>query len=348
MKNLKPSDLKVCTLGSHCSLQVLKGAKDEGLSTYLICDKKRYNLYKRFSFIDSILIVDSFERILEKSYQDRMNELNCILVPHGTLISSLSPDQIENISIPMFGNRFILRWEASRNLKEKLMLNAKLSIPGAIKTKHDINGLCICKLHGAAGGRGYFLAWDKKSFEDGCKKLLNLGTISSEDDVYIQEYIQGVPVFLHYFYSPISDEVEFMGVDRRYESDVDGIARIPAMEQMKIGIDPTYNVVGNIPLVLRESLLEEVYDMGEKFVKAARNMVPPGIPGPFCLEGVYTKDGSFITFEFSARIVAGTNLYVKGSPYSDMLFEKDMSMGRRIASEIRVSSTSKQLERILT
>jgi 5-formaminoimidazole-4-carboxamide-1-(beta)-D-ribofuranosyl 5'-monophosphate synthetase len=348
MKNLKPGNLKVCTLGSHCSLQVLKGAKDEGLSTYLICDKRRYNVYRRFSFIDSILIVDRFERILEKSYQDRINELNCILVPHGTLISSLTSDQIENISVPIFGNRFILRWEASRALKEKLMLNAKLTIPKAVRTKNDIVGLCIVKLHGAAGGRGYFLAWNKKSFEEGCRKLVNLGTISSENDVYIQEYVQGVPVFLHYFYSPISGEVEFMGVDRRYESDVDGIGRIPSKEQLNITIDPTYNVIGNIPLVLRESLLEEVYNMGEKFVKAARNMIPPGIPGPFCLEGVYTKDGSFITFEFSARIVAGTNLYMKGSPYSEMLFAREMSMGRRIASEIKVSSSSKQLDKILT
>ena len=36
----------ISTLGSHCSLQVLKGAKDEGFKTLLICEKKRGSLYK--------------------------------------------------------------------------------------------------------------------------------------------------------------------------------------------------------------------------------------------------------------------------------------------------------------
>lgn len=348
MKNLKPRNLNVCTLGSHCSLQVLKGAKDEGLATYLICDKRRYNVYRRYPFIDSILIVNGFERILEKAFQDRLNELNCILVPHGTLISTLTSEQIEGITVPIFGNRFILKWEADRFLKEKLMVTAKLNLPKVLRTKNEIDRLCIVKLHGAAGGRGYFMAWDKSSFENGCSRLVNSGTISSENDVYIQEYIQGVPVFLHYFYSPISNDLEFMGVDRRYESDIDGIGRIPSKEQLNVVIEPTYNVIGNIPLVLRESLLEEVYNMGEKFVEASKILVPPGILGPFCLEGVYTKDGVFITFEFSARIVAGTNLYVTGSPYSEMLFAKGMSMGRRIASEIKISSSRRQLGKILT
>ncbi len=38
----------IMTLGSHCSLQVLKGAKDEGFQTLLICEEKRVSLYKRF------------------------------------------------------------------------------------------------------------------------------------------------------------------------------------------------------------------------------------------------------------------------------------------------------------
>ncbi len=51
----------IATLGSHCSLQVLKGAKDEGLKTILVCEKKREKLYKRFPFIDELIMVDSFK-----------------------------------------------------------------------------------------------------------------------------------------------------------------------------------------------------------------------------------------------------------------------------------------------
>ena len=263
------------TLGSHCSLQVLKGAKDEGFETLLITEKKRYHVYNRFGFIDHVILVDKFRDILESDIQNRLNKLNCILIPHGTLISSLSSEEIESINVPFFGNKFILRWEADRNLKQKLMLESKLQIPRTIKSKSEINDLCIVKLHGAAGGKGYFLTSDQKGFDEGYNKLLNDNIVTDENSLYIQEYVRGVPVYLHFFYSPISGEIEFMGVDRRYESDIDGISRIPSKHQLNVPIEPTYNVVGNIPLVLRESLLEGVYEMGENFVQASEKLVPP-------------------------------------------------------------------------
>ncbi|HEY7777313.1 MAG TPA: formate--phosphoribosylaminoimidazolecarboxamide ligase [Nitrososphaeraceae archaeon] len=336
------------TLGSHCSLQVLKGAKDEGFKTLLITEKNRYHIYQRFSFIDHIILVDKFRDILNSDIQNRLKQLDCILIPHGTLISNLTSDEIESINIPVFGNKFILRWEADRNLKQKLMVESKLQVPGEINSKSEIKDLCIVKLHGAAGGKGYFLTSDQKGFEEGFHRLLKDNVVTSEMDLYIQEYVKGVPVFLHFFYSPISGEIEFMGVDRRYESDIDGISRIPAKDQLNVTTEPTYNVVGNIPLVLRESLLEGVYKMGENFVEASERLVPPGMPGPFCLEGVYNKDAKFISFEFSARIVAGTNLYVSGSPYSDFLFQNNMSMGRRIALEIKNAINKRKLDKVLT
>jgi 5-formaminoimidazole-4-carboxamide-1-(beta)-D-ribofuranosyl 5'-monophosphate synthetase len=205
------------------------------------------------------------------------------------------------------------------------------------------------KLHGAAGGRGYFLAWDRESFEEGARRLIDQKTIRGESDLYIQEFIRGVPVYLQYFYSPITEELELLGIDRRYESDIDGISRIPAKQQLGTGsIEPSYNVIGNIPLVLRESLLEEVYKMGENFVHAAERLVPPGMPGPFCLEGVYDSEGKFTTFEFSARIVAGTNLYLDGSPYSGLLYDEPMSMGRRIAREVKVAKKEGKLGKVIT
>lgn len=81
---------------------------------------------------------------------------------------------------------------------------------------------------------------------------------------------------------------------------------------------------------------------------AARRLVSPGMTGPFCLEGVYDEDGKFTTFEFSARIVAGTNLYVDGSPYSSLIYNEPMSMGRRIAREIKNAKTRNQLSKVVT
>ena len=95
-------------------------------------------------------------------------------------------------------------------------------------------------------------------------------------------------------------------------------------------------------------LLDEVYKMGESFVRASERLVPPGMPGPFCLEGVYDREGKFTTFEFSARIVAGTNLYLDGSPYSGLLYNDPMSMGRRIAREVKTASKKNKLTKVVT
>ena len=338
----------IATLGSHCSLQVLKGAKDEGFRTLLVCEKSRLGLYKRFNFIDDMIVVDKFSEILEHFCQMRLEQTNSIIIPIGTLVAYMSTEQIESIASPFFGNKWILRWESDRMLKQKLMEESRLKTPKAVKSKNEIEKLCIVKLHGAAGGRGYFLAWNKKTFEEGAEKLIERNVINSEDELYIQEYVTGVPAYLQYFYSPLTNEIELMGVDRRYESDIDGLGRIPSKQQLGIDLEPSYNVVGNIPLVLRESLLAEVYAMGEKFVAAAKRLIPPGMTGPFCLEGVYDREGEFTTFEFSARIVAGTNLYVEGSPYSDLIFAEPMSMGRRIARELKIANKKGRINEVIT
>lgn len=337
------------TLGSHCALQVLKGAKDEGFETLLVCEKKRERLYRRFNFIDKIILVDSFRDILEQKYASQLNEQNTIIIPHGTLISQMTSSEIESIKIPIFGNKWILRWESDRMMKEKLMIESRLRIPKSIPNPTEINGLTIAKRHGAAGGKGYFLTTSEKDYKEKRDRLINQGIIKGDSDLYLQEYAFGVSAYLQYFHSPINNELEFFGIDRRYESDIDGLGRIPAPQQISVDKIPSFNVIGNSPLVLRESLLEEVYSMGERFTEAAKRLVPPiGMTGPFCLEGVYNEDGQFTTFEFSARIVAGTNLYVDGSPYTTFMYDEPMSMGRRIAREIKIAKKNDQIAQVVT
>nr|WP_243666637.1 DUF1297 domain-containing protein [Vulcanisaeta sp. JCM 16159] len=106
--------------------------------------------------------------------------------------------------------------------------------------------------------------------------------------------------------------------------------------------------MGNIPLVLRESLLPKVLDYGIKFTEETRRALPPGIIGPFSLEGVIDDEANIRIFEFSGRIVAGTNLYVYGSPYSYLYWSEPMSMGRRIAREVRMAIEKDSLERVVT
>ena len=338
----------IATLGSHCALQVLKGAKDEGFKTILICEKKREKLYRRFAFIDELVLVDSFLELLEQKCLSVLNENNSIIIPHGTFISQMSSEQIESIKIPTFGNKWILRWESDRAMKEKLIREAKLDTPNTVSSPKDIRGLTIAKRHGAAGGKGYFLTTSEKDYVQKRDRLISQGLIKGDGDLYLQEYHSGVLAYLQYFYSPLKDEIEFFGVDRRHESDIDGIARIPAAQQMEMDSIPSFNVISNSPMVLRESLLDQVFSMGERFVEASKKLVSPGMNGPFCIEGVYDENGKFTTFEFSARIVAGTNLYIDGSPYTSLLYNEPMSMGRRIAREIKQAEKSGSLDKVVT
>ena len=338
----------IATLGSHCSLQVLKGAKDEGFKTVLVCEKKREKLYRRFPFIDKFILVDSFREILEEGIQKELEQLKTVIIPHGTLIAQMSSEEIESIKTPIFGNKWILRWESNREMKEKLMKEAKLPIPKQISSPDEIDKLVIVKRQGAAGGKGYFMASSKQDYHKKRNELIQQKIISEDEVLYIQEYAAGVLAYLQFFYSPLKNELEFFGVDQRHESDIEGLSRIPSEQQMKTNKVPSFNVIGNSPLVLRESLLDEVYTMGENFVDASRRIVSPGMNGPFCIEGVYDENAKFTSFEFSARIVAGTNIYMDGSPYYSLLFNEHMSMGKRIAREISSAINTNQLDKITT
>ena len=69
--------------------------------------------------------------------------------------------------------------------------------------------------------------------------------------------------------------------------------------------------------------------------------------GPFCLEAIITPNQEFFVIEISCRIVAGTNLFINGSPYASLYYQKDVSTGRRIAMEIKKAIKEKSTEKIL-
>ncbi|ABN70614.1 Protein of unknown function DUF1297 [Staphylothermus marinus F1] len=137
-----------------------------------------------------------------------------------------------------------------------------------------------------------------------------------------------------------------MGADIRYESNVDGAKRLPPT--LAGEVEPSFVVVGNIPLVLRESLLPKVLEYGTRFVEATKRKLPPGIIGPFSLESIITEDLEVKVFEFSGRIVAGTNLYIHGSPYSLLYWDEPMSMGRRKARKLKLAISKNLLELVVT
>jgi len=333
------NNYKIATIGSHSALQILKGAHDEGFSTIAICLKGRERPYKMFKVADEIIIIKDYSELTK--IQDKLIKKNAIFIPHASLIAYLGIDKVENFKVPYYGNKNILRFEADRRIERKWLKKSGLKLPKIFENPKDINRAVIVKFHGAKGGKGYFLAKNERDFIQKIKS-------HPKEDYVIQEYIVGVPMFIHYFYSPLTDELEIMGFDKRYESNVDSLGRVSARDQMALPkVDPSYVIVGNIPVVIRESFLPRIIEMGESVIKESRKLTQRGLWGPFCLEAILTPDEEIRVFEISARIVAGTNPYVDGSPYTWLKYDEPMSTGRRISREIKIAIKNKQLKKIL-
>ncbi|HOT84716.1 MAG TPA: formate--phosphoribosylaminoimidazolecarboxamide ligase [Methanofastidiosum sp.] len=322
------TDYTIATLGSHSSLQILKGAKDEGFKTLCIAKKGSEKVYKSFGVADEIISVDHFKELFD--LQDELLKRNTILIPHGSFIAYMKIEDFKNLKVMYFGNKDVLEWESARDLERKWLTDANIKIPRIFDKPEDIDRPVIVKFYGAKGGMGYFLAKDTDDFYEKIADHIN-------EKYVIQEYIIGVPAYFHYFYSLLNNELEIMSFDKRYESNVDSIGRISARDQFALKkIDPSYVVVGNIPITVRESLLPEIFGMGERVIEKSKQLISErGLFGPFCLEGVITPEAEIYIFEISARIVAGTNLFEPYSPYTYIKYGKPMSTGRRIALEIK-------------
>jgi 5-formaminoimidazole-4-carboxamide-1-(beta)-D-ribofuranosyl 5'-monophosphate synthetase len=344
-------DITIATLGSHTSLHILKGAKKEGFKTAVVCEKGREVPYQRFKVADEYIIVDKFSDIVNEEVQEKLRSLNSIVIPHGSFVAYAGLDRIENdFNVPMFGNRDILRWEAERDLERKMMMESDIRMPLKFDSPEEIDRSVMVKFPGARGGKGYFVASSKEEFDQKISNMLERKWIDKEDvsKAHIEEYVSGTNFCIHYFYSVLNDEVELMGMDSRFESNIDGLVRIPAKDQLDIELDPSYVITGNHPVVMRESLLPQVFDIGDSLVKSAKKLVKPGMNGPFCLQTLCTDNLEIVTFEMSARVDGGTNTFMNGSAYSYLLFDEEMSMGQRIAREIKDAISKNKLENLIT
>jgi len=344
-------NITIATLGSHTSLHILKGAKKEGFKTAVVCEKGREVPYKRFKVADEYIIVDKFSDIVNDDVQEQLRAMNSIVVPHGSFVAYAGLDRIEDdFNVPMFGNRDILRWESERDLERKLMIESNIRIPRKFADPSEIDRTVMIKFPGARGGRGYFVASTPEEFHQKIESMLKREWIGEEDveNAHIEEYVSGCNYCIHYFYSALNDEVELMGMDSRYESNIDGLTRIPAKDQLDVALDPSYVITGNHPVVMRESLLSQVFEIGDNLVEGAKKLVAPGMSGPFCMQSLCTDDLEIVVFEMSARIDGGTNTFMDSSPYSYLLFGENMSMGRRIAREIKNGIESDRLDILIT
>ena len=341
--NLKK--LTVATVCSHTSLQIFDGARKEGFHTLGICIGSPPKFYDAFPKAkpDEFFQVSSYKEIPAKA--EELARKNAVIVPHGSFVEYLGTEKFEDLRLPTFGNRKVLTWESDRDKQREWLVGAGLKMPDKIARPEDINRPVLVKFYGAKGGRGFFIAKNYEEFME----------VNPKEAYTIQEYVVGTRYYIHFFYSPIGTKgyklsrgtLEMMSMDRRDEANIDEMYKLGSQEKLKhLGIMPSFVVTGNVPVVIRESLLPKAFEMGERTVERSLELFG-GMVGPFSLECIVTDKLEFKVFEISARIVAGTNFSVSGSPYSD-LREKNMSMGRRIAKELKAARKKGSLDLILS
>lgn len=330
-------DFKIATICSHSALQIFHGARQEGVKTIGIVKEENKRFYSSFPYAkpDEFIVVDSYAELPIETLIER----EAIIVPHGSFVEYVG-EKLDNVAIPIYGNRGSLLWERDRLRMIEWLKKAGLNIPKTIHPE-EINGPAIVKFPGAKGGAGYTIV---KSYGEFLQKI-------KKENVIVQEFLSGVRAYAHYFHSKTSDtgyktsngSLELLGIDRRMESNADEIARYLSID-MKIPL--SFAVIGNEPMTLRESLLPKMMEMGRRVIETGEKLFGT-MWGPFCIETIVMDNLEIYAFEISARIVAGTNLYASGSPYSLFMFGESMSMGRRIARELKDAWKKKLIKNII-
>ncbi len=341
------NNLSIVTLGSHSALNILRGAKEEGFKTVCLCREKERIIYESFPVADELILIEDYPDLMDEEMQERISRMNGILIPHGSFNAYIG--NLEKLRIPIFGNRELMYWETIREMQHEWLRRAGLKTPRIIEKPEEIDCLVIVKYPGAKGGKGYFLATDYEEFRKKSKEMVERGLARETDfeNAFIQEYILGTNVYFSFFYSPLFDRIELIAIDRRYEADVDSLGKIPSSIQIKLDLSPTYTVIGNFPIVLRESLLSDAFKAAKNVVEVSKEIAYPGMVGPFCLEAVFDENAEMTVFEISARIVAGTNTGIPSSAYSYILWGENMYMGRRIAREIRLAAERDAMDKLI-
>jgi len=360
------SNYTITVLGSHSALDVCRGAKDLGFRTLVVCQKGREKTYQKYyasnsglGCVDECLVLDKFSDILKHHIQKKLLTRNAIFIPHRSFEVYINDyNAIEKkFKVPIFGNRKLLRYE-ERNQKPNqynLLQKAKIKFPKIFKRPSEIDRLVIVKVQQkkVSFERGFFFASTPKQFDDEAKKRIESGLISkvSLDNAVIEEFVVGVGVNFNFFYSPISKRVELIGTDTRRQTNLDGVLRLPAPQQMEAlkYLEVTFKEMGHTAVTLPESLLEEVYDIGERFVSVTKKEVKPGVIGPFALQALIRPifpELEIVVYDVSPRMPGSPGIFV--TPYSGYLYGENLSMGKRVVMEIKDAIEQNCLDKVLT
>jgi 5-formaminoimidazole-4-carboxamide-1-(beta)-D-ribofuranosyl 5'-monophosphate synthetase len=358
-------NIRIATLGGHSALDVCRGAKTEGFETIVIAQKGRDKTFTKHyqtrgdkGCVDHVILVDDFSDVAKPEIQKQLRELNAVFVHSRYFWVYCDIHEIENdFNVPIIGNRVLVRKEERDEDKNQyfLLKEAGINIPRQFKDPRDIDCQVIVKAAEAARSyeRAFFLVNSYEEYLAESKKRLDEGVIdqSSLDNAIIEEFVLGPQLNLNFFYSPVSGELELLGTDTRRQTNIDGLLRQTANEQTEVlkHVRPQYIENGHVAVTIKESLVEKAYECGEKFVEAVAKHYPPGMIGPFALQGAITPGPpaeKLFVFDVSMRIPGSPGTMF--TPYSNYMYGENLSVGRRLAMEVKQAISKDKLESIIT
>ncbi|MCX6768073.1 MAG: DUF1297 domain-containing protein, partial [Candidatus Micrarchaeota archaeon] len=327
--------------------------------TIVVCEKGREKTYARhykarggFGVVDEVLLLPNFKDVLGAAAQKKLRAANAVFVPHRSFQVYLDFDYgaIENkFEVPILGSRMLLRAEERTSPRNQYFLLEKAGVPSPKKFKSakEIDRVAIVKAGEAQRKfeRAFFLAASEADFKKKAAEMIEKGLATKES------FVVGAQVNANYFYSPLEKRLELMGTDARRQTNIDGFLRLPAPEQAKAleYMEPKYEEAGHYAVTILESMVEQFIDYGEKFAAACAREYAPGIVGPFALQGA-VKPGppkkEFVVFDASLRMPGSPG--TKYTPYSEYLFGESVSVGRRLAMELRKAVETSRLEEVVT
>ena len=310
--------------------------------------------------VDEVLYVDQFKDLLTEKVQKVLKAKNCIFIPHRSFEVYLADyDAIEkSFDVPMFGNRFLLRAEERTESPNQydILEKAGIKYPKRFKDASDIDRLALVKVleKERAFERAFFLVSSYVEYQSVSRKLVKEEKITREalEKAVIEEFVIGVQVNFNFFYSPLHNRLELIGTDTRRQTNLDGILRLPQNYQAQLVedkiVEPSYEEAGHIAVTVLESLLEQAFAVGERFVQATQEMFSPGVIGPFGLQSVIIAGPpkkEIVVFDISPRMPGSPG--IAATPYSSYLYGRPVSMGERVAMEIKEAIERGQTKRIL-
>ncbi|MGC8896238.1 MAG: DUF1297 domain-containing protein [Candidatus Bathyarchaeia archaeon] len=166
--------------------------------------------------------------------------------------------------------------------------------------------------------REFIFAADSQDLEEKVAQEVEAGNLNREvlERARVEQIVLGPHANFNFFFSPLDAKShwgdaeewfaklynvsieeariclanQFLSIDERRETILDGVKRLPADVQQKIKKVPSFEVTAHAILSLRESLLKDVHRYADRFLLACKEHEPPGIIGAWCLQTLITWD----------------------------------------------------------